>query len=129
MNNHLIGRDATLSVKVDGEWVSVGTVGHMDYPKACVTGDISLAWTALLDTLRGGGVCVVAGQHLQKTKLEIIADMQAGTAALYDEYGEVHEHMFELIKPVAIMGKRLKPMLAKRSPKTNKLFDRWGRLK
>lgn len=33
MSGHLIGRDATLSVQVDGEWVNVGTVGHLDYHK------------------------------------------------------------------------------------------------
>lgn len=33
MTRHLVGRDATLSVQVDGEWVNVGTVGHLDYPK------------------------------------------------------------------------------------------------
>ena len=35
MTKHLVGRDATLSVLVAGEWVNVGTVGHLDYPKAC----------------------------------------------------------------------------------------------
>lgn len=85
MNNHLIGRDATLSVQVDGEWVSVGTVGNFfDDPKV-----VPVAVDVVL----------------------------------------INDRVFELIRPAVIMGKRLKPILAKCSPITNKLFDRWGRLK
>lgn len=56
----------------------------------------------------------------------------AGAVVLYEEYAEIHDRVFEAVKPGALtklIAGQKKPPQERQPTKSHPLVDRWGRLK